>query len=65
MRKVKFIGCTKAQINWGSSDNPDGLLKTGGVYEVEKEEVHGWHTKYLLAGFPGKKFNSVCFQPRT
>lgn len=63
MKKVKFIGCEEVQVKWGNNDNPDGLLEIGGVYEVEKEEVHRWHTKYLLVELPGKKFNSTCFQP--
>lgn len=62
MKKVRFVGCSTEQVRWGSNDSPDGILKVGEEYEVEKEEVRSWHTKYFLKGFPGKKFNSICFE---
>jgi len=60
--KVKYIGCTDGQVNWGGNDDPRGLLVEGQVYELERKEVHTWHTKYYLKEFPGKKFNSVSFE---
>ena len=61
MKKVKYIGCSKEQINWGGNDDPRTMLKVGEIYEVAKEEVHSWHTKIFLVGIEGK-FNSVCFE---
>lgn len=61
MKKVIYIGANDAQVNWLENDDPRGLLEEDGHYEVEKEEVNFWQTKLCLAGFPGKKFNSVCF----
>lgn len=52
---------TDSQINWGSNDNPNDLLTIGTLYDVSKIEVHSWHTKIELVGFPGKKFNTVGF----
>lgn len=57
--KVKFIGCSKEQIAWGSNDDPYMLILDR-VYTVEYVEVHSQHTKISLKGITGK-FNSVCF----
>lgn len=59
--KVKFLGCSEEQINWGNNDNPNKLLFVGDKYIVEKVEVHSQHTKLTLRGVSGK-FNSVCFE---
>jgi hypothetical protein len=58
---VKFLGCSKAQIQWGYNDDPNGILVVGDEYIVEKVEVHTWHTKLYLKGIKGK-FNSSCFE---
>ncbi len=58
---VKYIGCNQDQINWGSNDDPKGILIEGDKYYVEKVEVHSWHTKLHLRGIYGI-FNSVCFE---
>ena len=57
---VKFIGCTREQINWGGNTDPKGLLKEGKEYIVAKIEEHSAHTKLTLKGVKGR-FNSVCF----
>lgn len=62
-RKARFIGCNETQIKWGSNDDPNGLLEVGGEYEIERVDVHTWHTKIYLVDFPDKGFNSVCFEP--
>jgi hypothetical protein len=61
MEKVKYIGCSQQQIDWGGNSDPRGVLEVGEVYEVEHKEVHNWHTKLSLVGIKGK-FNSVCFE---
>ena len=58
--KVKYIGASDAQVNWGNCDDPRNVLIEGEVYEVEEEDVRTWHTKLSLVGVDGK-FNSVCF----
>ena len=59
--KVRFIGCSEDQHNWGShTGNPQELVK-GALYEVERTEVHTQHTKVFLVGHRGC-FNSVCFE---
>lgn len=50
------------QIQWGNHDNPNDLLTVGVSYDVVEIEVHSWHTKIELAGFPGKRFNAVNFK---
>lgn len=59
--KVTYTGATDEQVNWGSCTDPRGILTVGAQYEVERYDVHGWHTKVQLAGVPGW-FNSVCFE---
>ena len=58
--KVIYLGCTQEQINWGSNDDPRGLLIENNEYYVEKVDVHSYHTKLTLKGIRGN-FNSVCF----
>lgn len=60
--KVKYIGSTEDQTRWGGNDSPHGLLIVGKSYTVAEVEEHSWHTKIYLKEFPGKKFNSVCFE---
>ncbi len=60
-KRVKFIGATDEQINWGGNDDPREALKEGDVYLVEKESVHSWHTKVKLKDIDGW-FNSVSFE---
>jgi len=61
--KVRYIGASDGQVNYGGgSDDPRGLLKEGKIYTLQRKEAHSWHTKYYLKEFPGKKFNSVCFE---
>lgn len=61
-RVVRYIGATDDQVRFGGCDDPRGLLVEGFSYEITKEEVHTWHTKYELVGFDGKLFNSVSFE---
>jgi hypothetical protein len=58
---VKFVGCSKEQINWGNNDDPNKLLFVGDKYVIEKVEVHSQHTKLTLRGVYGR-FNSTCFE---
>ena len=58
--KVKFIGCSDDQHNWGGHTGNYKELIVGNVYTIDKIEVHSWHTKYWLSGIEGS-FNSVCF----
>jgi hypothetical protein len=60
-RKVKFIGQTKEQMNWGNNNDATEKLLWGATYDLEKEEVHGSYTQYKLRDIPGL-FNSVCFE---
>jgi len=57
---VTYIGSSKEQVNWGTNDNPDGVLIRGNKYVVELTEVHTSHTKVKLEGFDGY-YNSVSF----
>jgi hypothetical protein len=59
--KVVFNGCSKDQINWGSNDDPNPILKIGETYTIINVDVHSQHTKIMVKGYVGK-FNSVCFE---
>ncbi len=58
---VKFLGCSKEQIQWGNNDDPNPHLFVGDKYYVEHVHIHSQHTKIELRGVRGK-FNSVCFE---
>ena len=62
MKKVRYTGCSDAQATCGKSHDSRGVLVVGANYEVEREEVHRWHTLLHLKGFSGTPFNSVCFE---
>jgi hypothetical protein len=59
--KVIYTGSSDDQVRWGSNDDPTKVLITGDTYQIEKVEVHSWHTKLHLRGIKGK-FNSVSFE---
>jgi hypothetical protein len=59
--RVIYIGCIDEQVSWGASnDDPRKLLIEGNIYQIEKVEVHSYHTKLYLRDVCGK-FNSVSF----
>jgi len=31
---VKYVGCSREQINWGNNTDPENLLVPGGIYYV-------------------------------
>lgn len=65
MKMCRYIGCCDAQVNYGSNDDPRGILVEGELYEVWDEDVRSSHTKIELKDFRGLKFNSVCFEEVT
>jgi len=58
---VVFIGATDEQVGWAGGSDPRPHLTVGNSYEVELTEVHTWHTRIYLKGYPDMWFNSVCF----
>jgi len=58
--RVRYLGCTEQQINWGNNDRPYMLILDH-VYTVSDVDVHKSHTKIELKGIIGR-FNSVCFE---
>jgi hypothetical protein len=62
--KVRCISDDDAQSRWGSNDSAKKYLTVGNTYTLARDpEEHSWHTKYYLEEVPGKKFNSVQFEP--
>jgi hypothetical protein len=62
---VRYTGHPEPlQVQWGGNSNPqDALLVPGEVYELDRVEVHSWHTKLFLVGIDcGRGFNSVNFE---
>jgi hypothetical protein len=58
---VRFVGASDAQVGWGSNDDPRAILVVNEVYELDRIEVHSWHTKISLKGVVGK-FNDASFE---
>ena len=58
---VEYKGTFDAQVKWGGCADPRGVLEEGESYEVERDEVHRWHTKIFLTDFPGLGFPSGAF----
>lgn len=59
--RVRFIGCSDEQVQWGGSDDPRKVLELGSEYDVYKVEEYSWHTKITLVCIRGR-FPSVCFE---
>jgi hypothetical protein len=59
--EVVFQRSSKEMVQWGSHDNPDGILVIGQTYTVDHTEPHSTHTKVYLQEVPGKEFNSCSF----
>ena len=59
--KVRYIGASDHQVIFSGAGDPRDVLIEGEIYEVEKTEVHTWHTIFHLKGIEGS-FNSVCFE---
>jgi len=51
---VRYIGCSDAQARWGGCNDPREQFVVGNVIELDREEVHKWHTKYVFKGCAGK-----------
>ena len=60
--KIKYIGCTDSQANWGCTDDPRGMLIKGDIYIIDWIDVCDSHTDIYLEKFPSFKFNSVSFE---
>ena len=60
--RVLYLGSSDEQVRWGAgNDDPRTVLIEGDIYQIEKVEVHSYHTKISLRGVQGK-FNSVSFK---
>ena len=59
---VRYMDCIDEQVKWGGNNDPRGVLKKEELYTVTNVEVHKYHTKLRLEGFPNLQFNSVHFQ---
>lgn len=55
-RWVKFTNQGKTTIN-----PRDNVLEIGKKYELDRIEMHSWHTNIFLKDFPNNSFNSVDF----
>ena len=58
---VVFLGHDNDKVQWGGCAETQGVLCKGGVSEIDRIEIHNWHTKLFLVGLPGKGFNSTMF----
>ena len=63
--KVIFYECSDDQANWASCPDPRKFLVIGGIYKVDRIEVHSRHTQVFLEGINADEergFNSACFR---
>lgn len=60
--KVKYTGASEEQITFFLTQESRGVLVEGELYEVDRIEEHSWHTRVYLKDYPGRGFNSVCFE---
>lgn len=64
MKPIKVIyrgDATESQVNYGSNDDPRGILVPGQAYEIDGIEVHSFYTQIRVKEYPEKQFNSVHF----
>ena len=61
--QVKYIGCSDSQDTYsrGNSDAREYLV-VGEIYTIVDCDVGNWWTRFELSEFPGRTFNSVCFE---
>ena len=59
--RVKYIGCSEAQYNWGSGKDPRPIFTIDQELRVESVKVYCYETLIKFRGIDGK-FNSVCFR---
>lgn len=61
--KIKYTGCSNAQVIWGSGKDPRDFLVKGIIYDRHSVYVHTWHTLfYIEINGKAEPFNSVCFE---
>jgi hypothetical protein len=60
-QRVRYLGCSDAQVTYGGHDDPRPLLVIGQEYIVETAKIYAWKTDIKLSGIIGR-FNSVCFE---
>lgn len=53
---------TVEHVVWAGTDDPAGVLEVGEVYELQRVEIHSYHTKLFLSGNPEKGFSSTSFE---
>lgn len=61
MLKVKYIGATEQDVQFGGADDPRPLLKKGAIYKVLKVSVHNSHTYLQLERYPAYHFHDLTF----
>lgn len=61
-KKLVFMGASDIQVNYCGRHDPREFLTVGETYTVSDANVGGWSTTLEFKEFPGKTFNSVCFE---
>lgn len=60
-RWAVYLGASDEQVAFGGDSDPQGYLIEGQRYKVDRVVVHASKTDVYLLEYPGKAFNSVCF----
>lgn len=60
-RWATYLGASDSQVAFGGNTDPRSYLTVGRRYQVDRVVVHDSVTDVYLKDYPGKGFNSVCF----
>lgn len=61
-KRARFLGASDDQVRYAGNSDPRQFLTVGAIYLVDVWKQEHWKTHVGLMGFPGKLFNSVCFE---
>ena len=61
--QMKFKGVSDNQVDWVGNEDPIQYMSVGDVVTLVNKEDHKWSTAFSFKEYPGKKFNSVWFDP--
>lgn len=60
-RWATYLGASDSQVAFGRNTDPRSYLTVGRRYQVDRVVVHDSVTDVYLKDYPGKGFNSACF----
>jgi len=61
-KRMMFTGADDIQAKWTGNADPRSFFVEGDVATVRTINIGGWSSTLEFEQFPGKTFNSVCFE---